>query len=86
MAAKVVHLGLNVVSTLAIVRHLAPSAYGVYVLVLTVTTIVGLVADFGLPKIAVREISAAGVDENDIVGTIVALRFRSRSPRSWSPR
>lgn len=75
VAAKVLHLVLNIVSTLAIVRHLAPGAYGVYVLVLTVTTIVGLVADFGLPKVAVREVLAAGVNENDIVGTIVALRL-----------
>lgn len=75
LAAKVLHLLLNVVSTLAIVRHLAPGEYGVYVLVLTVTTIVGLVADFGLPKVAVREISAARTDENDVVGTIIALRL-----------
>lgn len=75
LAAKVLHLAFNVVSTLAIVRYLAPSEYGVYVLVLTVTAVVGLVADFGLPKVAVRDITGSGADENEVVGTIVALRL-----------
>jgi O-antigen/teichoic acid export membrane protein len=75
LAARVMHLVLNVVSTLAIVRYLAPSAYGGYVLVLTVTGMIGLVSDFGLPKIAVREISGSGADEGEIVGTIIGLRM-----------
>ncbi len=75
LAARGMHLILNVVSTLAIVRYLAPSAYGAYVLVLTVTSMIGLVSDFGLPKIAVREIAGAGADEGEIVGTIIGLRI-----------
>lgn len=55
LAAKIIHLLLNVVTTLAILRYLAPEAYGSYVLVITVVTLVGVVADFGLPKLAVRE-------------------------------
>ncbi|WP_089155522.1 flippase [Micromonospora sp. NBS 11-29] len=74
LAARVVHLALNVVSTLAIVRYLAPSAYGSYVLVLTVTGMVSLVSDFGLPKIAVREIAGSGTHEGELVGTIIGLR------------
>ena len=76
---KALHLVLNVVSTLAILRYLAPDAYGAYVLVLTVTTLVGVVADFGLPKLAVREI-ARGEDgdgrvQDEVVGTVVVLRL-----------
>jgi O-antigen/teichoic acid export membrane protein len=78
LGAKALHLVLNVVSTLAIVRYLAPGEYGVYVVVLTVTTLAALAADFGLPKLAVREICAAPDDpdaENRVLGTIVVLRL-----------
>jgi O-antigen/teichoic acid export membrane protein len=78
LGAKALHLVLNVVSTLAIVRYLAPGEYGVYAVVLTVTTLVALGADFGLPKLAVREIGRAPDDgdtvEAQVLGTIVALR------------
>lgn len=73
--AKVVHLGLNLVSTLAIVRYLTPDSYGIYILVMTVTALVGLIADFGLGSLAVREITAARVEEGQIVGTVVVLRL-----------
>lgn len=78
LAAKGLHLVLNVVSTLAIVRYLAPGEYGVYVVVLTVTTLTALAADFGLPKLAVKEICATPGDphiESRITGTIVAVRL-----------
>ncbi len=75
LAAKVLHLVLNLVSSLAIVRYLAPDSYGTYVLVLTVVTFAGVVADFGLPKLAVREMVRAGADESGVAGTIIALRL-----------
>ncbi|MEO7446793.1 MAG: oligosaccharide flippase family protein [Humibacillus sp.] len=75
LGAKVVHLLLNAVSTLAVLRYLAPDAYGTYVLVLTVTTLVGVVADFGLPKLAVRELLVPGVREGAVVGTVIVLRL-----------
>lgn len=77
LGAKALHLVLNIVSTLAIVRYLAPGEYGVYAVVLTVTTIVALGADFGLPKLAVREIGAAPDDgdvEEQVLGTIIVMR------------
>lgn len=74
IGAKILHLVLNVVSTLAIVRYLAPADYGVYALVLTVTTLVAVTADFGLPKLAVREICADPGSEDAVVGSIVAVR------------
>lgn len=75
LGAKVVHLLLNAVSTLAILRYLAPEAYGTYVLVLTITTLAGVVADFGLPKLAVRELLVPDQDQGAVVGTVVAVRF-----------
>lgn len=78
LAAKVLHLVLNVVSSLAVVRYLAPETYGVYAIVLTVTALVTLAADFGLPKLAVREICAAagdGAAEDRVLGTVVGLRL-----------
>ena len=75
LGAKVAHLALNVVSTLAIVRYFAPGAYGTYVLVLTVTTLAGVVADFGLPKLAVREMVRPGADEGGVAGTVIAIRL-----------
>jgi len=75
LGAKVAHLALNVVSTLAIVRYFAPGAYGTYVLVLTVTTLAGVVADFGLPKLAVREMVRPGADEGAVAGTVIAIRL-----------
>lgn len=75
LGAKVLHLGLNVVSTIAIVRYLAPEAYGTYVLVLTVTTLAGVLADFGLPKLAVREMVRPGADPDAVAGTIIWVRL-----------
>ncbi|WP_404392251.1 oligosaccharide flippase family protein [Humibacillus xanthopallidus] len=75
LGAKVVHLLLNAVSTLAVLRYLAPDAYGTYVLILTITTLVGVVADFGLPKLAVREMLRPGQVEGDVVGTVIVVRL-----------
>lgn len=75
LGAKVLHLALNIVSTLAIIRYLAPSAYGNYVLVLTTTLLVGLFADFGLNKLAVREIARDGAQEHEVLGTVIVSRL-----------
>lgn len=90
LIGKGLHLALNVVSTLAILRYLAPTAYGSYVLVITVTTLAGVIADFGLPKLALRELARAGAaadhdhdpdhvdgdrEENEIIGTVVMIRL-----------
>ena len=55
MTAKGLHFVLNIISTLAIIHYLDPGAYGQYVLVLTSTMLVGLLADFGLTKLATVE-------------------------------
>lgn len=75
LLAKAAHLALNVVSTLAIIRYLHPSGYGLFVLVLTVAGVVGLIADYGLAKLAVREVVAPDAVEGDVLGTVVVLRL-----------
>lgn len=75
LAAKAVHLLLNVVSSLAIVRALAPGAYGHYVLIVTAVTLAGLVPDFGLGKAAVREMAVRPRDEPEVLGTVLGIRL-----------
>jgi O-antigen/teichoic acid export membrane protein len=75
LGAKVLHLVLNLVSTLAVIRYLEPGAYGMYVLALSTTMLVGLFADFGLAKLAVREIALDADGEEEILGTVVGARL-----------
>jgi O-antigen/teichoic acid export membrane protein len=75
LGAKVLHLVLNLVSTLAVIRYLEPGAYGMYVLALSTTMLVGLFADFGLAKLAVREIALDEDGEEEILGTIIGARL-----------
>lgn len=73
--AKLVHLALNVVSSLAIINYLSPARYGDFVLVLIVTTLLGLLCDFGLVRVAVREVSREPDLEAGALGTVMALRL-----------
>ncbi|MBM9469150.1 oligosaccharide flippase family protein [Nakamurella leprariae] len=74
IVAKVLHLGLNLVTTVALVRALGPDAYGSYVLVLTLTLLAGLVADFGLTQLVIREVAREPQREGELVGTMLAVR------------
>ncbi|MFZ2346381.1 MAG: hypothetical protein WAW08_17485, partial [Candidatus Microthrix parvicella] len=56
LGAKGAHLLLNVASTLIVVRYLPEAAFGEYVVVLSTVMLAGLVGEFGLPTLAVREI------------------------------
>ncbi len=71
----VVHMALNIVSSLVIIRYLAPPNYGDYVLVLTLMTMIGLLSDFGLSKLGIREVAVDGDGEAEVVGTVIALRL-----------
>ncbi len=73
--AKVLHLGLNVVASLALIRYLGPAGYGDYVFVFSFTALVGLLSDFGLSNVAVREMSRQPGAERAILGTAVGGRL-----------
>lgn len=75
LVAKVVHLSVNVVSSLAIIHHLGPRGYGDYVLVVTVAGLSGLVGDFGLNKLAVREIARRPDAEPEVLGSLLTARL-----------
>ena len=75
LGVKAAHLVLNVLSTLIVIRYLPPDAFGVYVIVLTTSLLAGLVGEFGLPKLAVREIMRRPDDRDAILGTVIGLRF-----------
>lgn len=73
--ARAMHLILNMASTLVIIRYLAPRSYGDYVMVLTLSMLVGLVADFGMVKLATREVSKRLGTENEVIGTVLLARL-----------
>ncbi len=75
VGSMVVHMALNIVSSLVIIRYLAPPNYGDYVLVLTLMTMIGLLSDFGLNKLGIREVAVDGTGEAEVVGTVIALRL-----------
>lgn len=72
VVAKVLHLALNVVASLALIRYLQPDGYGDYVFVLSIAALFGLLSDLGLSKIAVREISRDEAHSSSILGTAIA--------------
>lgn len=75
LVAKGVHLLLNVGISLALIRYLGPASYGDYVLVLTVVGLLGLVSDFGLTKLAVRDLSQDEEITGAVIGTVVVMRL-----------
>jgi len=74
LGARGAHLVLNVASTLIVIRYLSTDAFGEYVIVLTTILLAGLVAEFGFPKLAVREMVRHPNDRDAILGTVMALR------------
>jgi O-antigen/teichoic acid export membrane protein len=73
--ARVAHLVLNVVTTLALVRYLGPGGYGQAVLVFSVAGVFSLVGDFGLTKLGVREAACEPATVGTVIGTVVGLRL-----------
>jgi O-antigen/teichoic acid export membrane protein len=75
LVAKMAHVALNVVSSVAIIRYLAPAAFGDYVLVGSLVTLFGILCDFGIDKFGIREISIDERSEAEITGTVVVVRL-----------
>ena len=75
LVARGFDLVVNVAVSLAILRHLGPSRYGDFVVVVSVVGLTGLVSDFGLPKLAVREVARDPAAANEVVGTVIVMRL-----------
>jgi O-antigen/teichoic acid export membrane protein len=74
--AKGVHLALNVVASLVLIRSLGPAAYGDYVFVFSLCALFGLLSDFGITKVAVRDMSRAPAGATPaILGGALATRL-----------
>jgi O-antigen/teichoic acid export membrane protein len=75
MMSNVGHVGLNVISSLAIIHYLRPGLYGNYVLIIALATTFGMVADFGINQLAVRHVAVDEAAENAVIGTVIAVRI-----------
>jgi O-antigen/teichoic acid export membrane protein len=75
LVGKLLHLIVNVLSTLLIIRYLSPSAYGRYTFALSTTMLLGLVADGGLAKLAIREVAQGSLSQDDAAGALLTLRI-----------
>jgi O-antigen/teichoic acid export membrane protein len=75
LGARGLHLALNAISTLALIRYLGPDRYGGFVQVVTVAAIGGLVSDMGLNKLGVREIARDPSSEGDVLGSVLVARL-----------
>jgi O-antigen/teichoic acid export membrane protein len=74
IGARGLHLVLNVVTSLLLVRYLSPSSYGNYIVVISVATLFGLFAEFGLPRVVVKAAIVEPQKESALIGTAIVLR------------
>jgi len=68
---------LGVVTIAVLTRHLGETGYGELTTAMTFLQMFGVMVDFGLTLTLVQMISAAGANEEKIVGNILALRLLS---------
>ena len=69
------NLVLNLIAMLALVRYLGVDKYGSYVFIINFTTLFGLIGDFGISQVAVREISREPDKANTLLTMSAVLRF-----------
>jgi O-antigen/teichoic acid export membrane protein len=75
LIARSFDLIVNVTASLLILRHLGPNRYGDFVVVISIIGLAGLLSEFGLPKLAVREVARDPSERNSLVGTVIWLRL-----------
>jgi O-antigen/teichoic acid export membrane protein len=75
VGARALDVLVNVAVSLLLIRSLGPTGYGEFVVVVTAAGLAGLLAELGLPKVAVREVAAGRLDLGVATGTVVAVRL-----------
>lgn len=75
LAVRFFDVLVSVTVSVLVIRHLGPSGFGDYVMVLAVSGLTGLLSEFGLQKLAVREVSRDAGDAGPVIGTVVGLRL-----------
>lgn len=66
---------LNIVATVALVRYLGVSQFGDYVFITSFVVLFGIVGDFGISKVAVREMAKDRAEAGKVLATSVVLRL-----------
>lgn len=74
LGARVLHLALNVASSVILIRYMGPDHYGDYVRVIAVTGWVGLLSEFGLNKVGVRHAARDDASTGAVIGTVMGTR------------
>jgi O-antigen/teichoic acid export membrane protein len=72
---KAVTSGLGVVITIFLTRYLGPAGFGKYTFALVFVTLFGVIGDWGMTLIGVREASRKIESAGEIVGNILVVRF-----------
>ncbi len=75
LAARLVHLAVNITTSLVLIRYFTPGRYGDYVFVVSVCGFLLLLSEFGMRNHAVRELSRDAANVGEIVGTATAARM-----------
>jgi len=75
LAARGINLALSLVATLALSRYLGPAGFGDYIFIFGFVTLLGLVSDFGITKVAIRDMARSPQDEAAILGTSILARL-----------
>jgi O-antigen/teichoic acid export membrane protein len=75
LVARVAEMGAVAVTSVLLLRHLGPSSYGDFVLVVAVASLPGLLSEFGLSKLAVRNVSRTPRSEDEVIGTVIVVRL-----------
>jgi O-antigen/teichoic acid export membrane protein len=75
LAARGVDLLVNAITSIAVLRYLGPAGFGDFILVVTITGLTGLLADLGLPKVAVRRVAQEPSTAGPVIGTVTLMRL-----------
>lgn len=74
-SGKLIFTALGLVTFAIVTRSLGPDEFGLYRTIFTYLSLVGVLAHFGTPALALREISQPGVNQVHILGNAIALRL-----------
>ena len=72
---KIISTTLGVIITILLTRFLGPVGYGQYTFVLVFVTMFGVIGDWGLSIITIREASKHVEDAGKIIGNVLVIRM-----------
>lgn len=75
MVGQVVTLGLNLMTVVVLARHWGETFFGIFSYSLVIVGLFGLIADFGMKPILVREISRNRKRVSEIMGNALSLKI-----------